>query len=107
VSAPRIGVIAPPARGGRIHPRSSSVPKVMLEIGGKALLARNVELLRDAFGIRENPHRHRLPRRPDPGLLRDGSAFDVRIRYIENPDVDAGLGTALLVIEPHGPRAVS
>ena len=53
MSAPRIGVIAAAGKGRRIHPRSSTVPKVMLEIGGKPLLARNVELLRDALGIRD------------------------------------------------------
>jgi NDP-sugar pyrophosphorylase family protein len=101
VSAPRIGVIAAAGKGRRIHPRSSSVPKVMLEIAGKPLLARNVELLRDALGIREirivvgyladHIRRH----------FGDGSAFGVHVEYIENPDVDAGLGTALLVVEPH------
>jgi mannose-1-phosphate guanylyltransferase/phosphomannomutase len=105
VSAPRIGVIAAAGKGRRIHPRSSSVPKVMLEIAGKPLLVRNVELLRDALGIREifivigylgaQIREH----------FGDGSAFGVRIHYIENPDVDAGLGTALLVVELHVERA--
>src|SRR5262249_22256537 len=101
MGAPRIGVIAAAGKGRRIHPRSSTVPKVMLEIAGKALLVRNVELLRDALGIRdifivigylgEQIRQH----------FGDGSAFGVRIQYVENPDVDSGLGTALLVIEPH------
>ena len=101
MSAPRIGVIAAAGKGRRIHPRSSTVPKVMLEIAGKPLLVRNVELLRDAFRIREiylvigylgNQIREHFG---------DGSAYGVNIHYVENPDVDAGLGTALLVVEPH------
>jgi mannose-1-phosphate guanylyltransferase/phosphomannomutase len=94
VSVPRIGVIAAAGKGRRIHPRSSSVPKVMLEIGGKPLLARNVELMRDALGIREIHivigHLGDQIR----AFFGDGSAFGVQIHYIENPDVDAGLGTA-------------
>ena len=53
MTAPRIGVIAAAGKGRRIHPRSARVPKVMLEVAGKPLLVRNVELLRDALGIRE------------------------------------------------------
>jgi NDP-sugar pyrophosphorylase family protein len=92
VSAPSIGVIAAAGKGRRIHPRSSSVPKVMLEIGGKALLARNVELLRDAFGIREIYIVIGYLGEQIRAFFGDGSAFDVRIHYVENPDVDAGLG---------------
>src|SRR5262249_54301532 len=53
VAGPRIGVIAAAGRGRRIHPRSVRVPKVMLEVAGKPLLVRNIELLRDALGVRE------------------------------------------------------
>src|SRR5262245_58745865 len=53
VTAPRIGVIAAAGKGRRIHPRSARVPKVLLEVAGKPLLVRNIELLREALGIRE------------------------------------------------------
>jgi dTDP-glucose pyrophosphorylase len=101
VSVPRIGVIAAAGKGRRIHPRSSSVPKVMLEIGGKPLLARNVELLRDALGIHEIHIVIGYLGQQIREFFGDGSSFGVRIQYIENPDVDAGLGTALTVTEPH------
>jgi len=101
VSAPRIGVIAAAGKGRRIHPRSSSVPKVMLEIAGKPLLVRNVELLRDAFGIRDVYIVIGYLGDQIRTFFGDGAAFGVRIHYVENPDVDAGLGTALLVVEPH------
>ena len=101
MNAPRIGVIAAAGKGRRIHPRSSSVPKVMLEIDGKPLLARNVELLRDALGIRDVVMVIGYLGEQIRAYFGDGSAFGVQIRYVENPDVDAGLGTALLVIEPH------
>src|SRR5688572_5897248 len=92
VSAPRIGVIAAAGKGRRIHPRSSTVPKVMLEIAGKPLLVRNVELLRDALGIRDIHIVVGYLADQIRAHFGDGSAYGVRIRYVENPDVDAGLG---------------
>jgi NDP-sugar pyrophosphorylase family protein len=85
VEAPRIGVIAAAGKGRRIHPRSSSVPKVMLEIAGKPLLVRNVELLRDALGIREIFIVIGYLGEQIREHFGDGSAFGVRIHYIENP----------------------
>ena len=101
MSAPRIGVIAAAGKGRRIHPRSISVPKVMLEIDGKPLLARNVELLRDAFGIRDVTIVVGYLADQIRDYFGDGSSYGVRITYLVNPDVDAGLGTLLLVVEPH------
>lgn len=101
MSAPRIAVIAAAGKGRRIHPRSASVHKVMLEIDGRSLLARNIELLRDALGIREFHVIVGYMADQIRGEFADGSALGVRIEYIVNPDVDGGLGTALLAIEPH------
>jgi UDP-N-acetylglucosamine diphosphorylase / glucose-1-phosphate thymidylyltransferase / UDP-N-acetylgalactosamine diphosphorylase / glucosamine-1-phosphate N-acetyltransferase / galactosamine-1-phosphate N-acetyltransferase len=101
VSAPRIAVVAAAGKGRRIHPKGVDVPKVMLEVAGKPLLVRNLELLRDALGIRTVwivvGHRAEYIRR----ALGDGSALGLELRYIENPDVDGGLGTLFTVVEPH------
>jgi dTDP-glucose pyrophosphorylase len=101
VSAPRIGVIAAAGKGQRIHPRSRHIPKVLLEVDGKPLLTRHLELLRDALAIRtvyviigylgDQIRAH----------YGDGAAFGLDLRYIENPHVDLGLASALLVLEPH------
>jgi NDP-sugar pyrophosphorylase family protein len=100
VAAPRIGVLAAAGRGRRIHPRSASIPKVMLEVAGKPLLVRNVELLRDALGVREQivvvGHLGDVIRE----RLGDGREFGVTLRYVENPRVDEGLGTVFSVLEP-------
>jgi dTDP-glucose pyrophosphorylase len=101
VSAPRIGVVAAAGKGERIHPRSARVPKVMLEAGGKPLLSRQLELLRDSLGIREVYLivAHLADRiRTAYG---DGGALGLRLHYIDNPAVDQGLGTALTAVEPH------
>jgi NDP-sugar pyrophosphorylase family protein len=101
VDSPRIGVIAAAGKGRRIHPRTTYVPKVMLEVGGKPLLTRQLELLRDALGIRVVyvivGHLADQIRT----AYGDGAALGLELRYVENPAVDEGLGTALRVLEPH------
>lgn len=101
MSAPRIGVIAAAGKGQRIHPRSASVPKVMLEVGGKPLLTRQLELLRDALGIRQVYIIVGYLGADIRAAYGDGSAYGMEVRYVDNPDVDGGLGTALTVAEPH------
>jgi dTDP-glucose pyrophosphorylase len=99
VGLPRIGVIAAAGPGRRVHPRSARVPKVMLEVGGKPLLTRNLELLRDALGVRRIciivGHLGERIRQ----AYGDGSRLGVTLEYLENPQVDGGLGTALWVVE--------
>ena len=101
MAAPRIGVLAAGGRGRRIHPRSVRIPKVMLEVAGKPLLVRNIELLRDALGLRDLVvvvgHLADFIRQ----RLGDGHELGVTLRYVENPRVDDGLGTMLPVLEPH------
>jgi NDP-sugar pyrophosphorylase family protein len=38
------GVIPVAGRGSRAFPKTSGLPKVLLEVGGKTLLERNIEL---------------------------------------------------------------
>jgi dTDP-glucose pyrophosphorylase len=101
VAAPRIGVLAAGGSGRRIHPRSVRIPKVMLEVAGKPLLVRNIELLRDALGLHEIVvvvgHLADFIRQH----LGDGRDLGVALRYVDNPRVDDGLGTILPVLEPH------
>ncbi|HEU4565472.1 MAG TPA: sugar phosphate nucleotidyltransferase [Gemmatimonadaceae bacterium] len=87
----RRALIPAAGRGVRAYPKTEYVPKVMLEVDGKPLIQRNIELLRDSLGIRdftviigylgEQVRQH----------LRDGDALGVRIRYVECPDVQRGL----------------
>jgi dTDP-glucose pyrophosphorylase len=100
VARPRLGVIAAGGRGTRIHPRSMRTPKVLLEAGGKPLLHRQIELLRDALGIARvlivTGHLDDQVR----ASCGDGASFGIEIHYAHNPDVERGLATALLAIEP-------
>jgi dTDP-glucose pyrophosphorylase len=101
VEPPRVAVIAAAGKGRRVHPRSARVPKVMLAAGGKPLLTRNLELVRDALGIRRVlvivDHLADQIRETHG----DGSRLGLDIRYLDNADVEGGLGTALFVTEPH------
>jgi dTDP-glucose pyrophosphorylase len=101
VGLPRIGVLAAAGRGRRIHPRSVTVPKVLLEVAGTSLMERNLVLLRDQLGVRDVivvvGHLGDSVRQQ----LGDGSAHGVALRYVENPHVDDGLGTILPAVEPY------
>ena len=95
-------MIAAAGRGTRIHPRSIAVPKVLLEVAGKPLLTRNLELIRDQLGIREVHivigHLGDQIR----AAYGDGGSLGLDVRYHVNDDVDGGLGTALFVAERAG-----
>lgn len=96
---PRVAVLAAAGRGHRVHPRRRAIPKVLLEVAGKPLLVRNLELARDHLGVVEFlvvvGHLGEQVRE----ALGDGSAFGVQIRYVENDQVDGGLGTVLPAIQ--------
>ncbi len=101
MSSPRIGVIAAAGKGIRLHPRSLHVPKALIEVGGKPLLTRHLERLRDDLDSREV---HVIVGHLGDQVRRayaDGSELGMALRYIENPDVERGLGTALHATEPH------
>lgn len=99
MSLPRICVVAAAGSGQRLHPRSARIPKVMLEVGGKPILTRQLELTRDALGIRRVYVIVDFLEDTLRAAYGDGSAFGVEITYIRNPDVARGLATALFVAE--------
>jgi NDP-sugar pyrophosphorylase family protein len=78
-----------------------TLPKVLLPAAGKPLLTRQIELARDQLGVREVVLviGHLADRVRD--TYGDGGALGLTVRYVENPDVDGGLGTLLPAIEPH------
>src|SRR5439155_2413046 len=94
VELPRIGALAAAGPGRRVHPRSARVPKVMLEVGGKPLLTRNLELLRDALGIRRVfiivGHLGERIRE----AYGDRSQLGAAPEYLQTRDVERGLWTA-------------
>jgi NDP-sugar pyrophosphorylase family protein len=101
MTQPNVAVLAAAGRGQRVHPRRRALPKVMLDVAGKSLLSRNIELVRDELDIDDIlivvGHLGGQIR----SALGDGSTLGVRIRYVENDNVDGGLGTLFACIEPH------
>ncbi|MCA9512922.1 MAG: glycosyltransferase, partial [Myxococcales bacterium] len=99
-----LGLIPAAGKGVRAYPKSSYVPKPMLEIAGVPLVQRNLEILRDAMGIREiviivgylgdHIRRH----------LGDGSRHGVAITYVQCDEPDIGLARGIALAEPHLPR---
>ncbi|MGH7894358.1 MAG: glycosyltransferase, partial [Candidatus Binatia bacterium] len=77
------------------------MPKVLLEVGGRPLLTRNLELLRDQLGIRDVYVVVGYLAEHIRAAYGDGGGLGMRIRYLDNADVDGGLGTLLKVVEPH------
>lgn len=73
----------------------------MLEVGGKALLTRQLLLLRDVLGIRRVILVVGYLAERIRAACGDGGSLGMEIRYVDNPDVDRGLGSALEVVEQH------
>src|SRR5215208_2151985 len=47
------GLIPAAGQGIRAYPATKRIPKVLLEIAGKPLIVRNIEIMRDQLGIRD------------------------------------------------------
>ena len=90
------GVIPAAGEGIRAYPATRHVPKVLLEVAGKPLIVRNVELLRDQLGVRDITiivgHLGEQIR----DVFGSGEAFGVAITYLECPDPKIGLARGLL-----------
>lgn len=78
-------------KGVRAYRKTRYVPKVMLEVDGKPLIQRNIELLRDTLDIRDVTVIVGYKAEQVQEAMGDGRQFGVRISYIETPDVTRGL----------------
>lgn len=67
-------------RGERMRPLTDTVPKPLLEVGGRSLLARHIDALVGA-GIRDIVINHAWLGERIEAALGDGSALGARIRY--------------------------
>ena len=47
------GVILAAGKGVRAYPATKKMPKALLEVGGKPLIERNVEIMRDQLNIKK------------------------------------------------------
>lgn len=84
-------------RGERMRPLTDTIPKPLLEVGGRSLIARHIDALVGA-GIEDIVINHAWLGTRIEAALGDGSAFGARIRY--SPEASAletagGIATAL------------
>lgn len=84
-------------RGGRAHPLTANRPKVLLEVDGKTLLERNIELLRDQLGITDITVVIGYLGDQVRARFGDGSALGVSLHHLECHDVDRGLASGILL----------
>jgi dTDP-glucose pyrophosphorylase len=96
-----VGVIPAAGKGVRAYPTSTYISKVMLEIAGKPLVLRNLEIMRDQLGIKTiyiiiGHLGHQIS-----FFLGDGSKYGVNIKYVfcNNPDI--GLARGLLLVKEY------
>jgi UDP-N-acetylglucosamine diphosphorylase / glucose-1-phosphate thymidylyltransferase / UDP-N-acetylgalactosamine diphosphorylase / glucosamine-1-phosphate N-acetyltransferase / galactosamine-1-phosphate N-acetyltransferase len=85
-------------RGIRAYPKTASIPKVLLEIDGRSIIQRNIEILRDCLGIHEITIIVGYLREQIIDRLGDGRQLGVSLRYVKCTDPDHGLARGMLLV---------
>jgi dTDP-glucose pyrophosphorylase len=93
----KIGLIPAAGAGVRAYPATNYIPKVMLEIAGKPIIARNIEIMRDKLGIKDIYVITGYMGDTIKSFLKDGSQLGVRIQYIDCVDHSIGLARGILL----------
>ncbi|MBN1526118.1 MAG: glycosyltransferase [Candidatus Omnitrophica bacterium] len=83
--------------GVRAYPATTYIPKVMLEIAGKPVILRNIEIMRDRLGIKDIWAITGYMGDTIKSFLKDGSRFGVKIQYIDCDDHASGLAKGILL----------
>ena len=86
-------------RGIRAHPKTQYLPKALLEIDGKTLLQRNIEILRDKLGIHDITVIIGYEGEQIISRFGSGSPLGVSLRYLKCNDPDIGLARGMLLAE--------
>ncbi len=93
-------------RGERMRPLTDTVPKPLLTVGGRSLIARHVENLA-AAGVRDVVVNHAHLGVDDRRSLGDGSAFGVAIHYSREGVALETAGGIALALTPAGEANLS
>ena len=97
-ATPALKALIPAAgRGLRAWPKASALPKVLLEIDGKPVLQRNIEILRDCLGIRDITIIVGYLQEQIRRFFGGGSELGVSIRYVDCKNPDIGLARGMLL----------
>ena len=91
------GLIPAAGEGVRAYPAIRYVPKGLLEIAGKPLIVRNIEIMRDQLGVREITLIVGHLADQIHQVLGTGERLGVSLDYVECPDPKIGLAQGLLL----------
>ncbi len=86
-------------RGIRAFPKTQYLPKPLLEIDGKTLLQRNVEILRDELNIHDITVIIGYEGEQIVSRFGSGSSLGVSLRYLKCDEPDIGLARGMLLAE--------
>jgi N-acetyl-alpha-D-muramate 1-phosphate uridylyltransferase len=104
----RTAMIFAAGRGERMRPLTDTCPKPLLPVGGKPLIAWQIERLA-AAGYTNIVINHAWLGERIEAALGDGARFGVTLRYSPEPDAletAGGIAQALPLLETHGEPAV-
>lgn len=94
-----VGVIPAAGAGLRLYPYTENTPKPLCDVGGKPLLERNIDILRDLIGVQKIiiivGHLGQQIRE----RFGNGEALGIPLEYVECTDVEAGLARGLYLIK--------
>ena len=91
----KIGLIPAAGMGVRAYPATNYIPKVMLEIAGKPIILRNIEIMRDKIGLEDIYIITGYMGDVIKDFLKDGSHIGTRIHYIDCKDPGMGLAKGI------------
>ena len=86
-------------RGLRAYPKTKYLPKPLLEIDGKTLLQRNIEILRDELSIKDITVIVGYEGEQIISRFGSGGSLGVALRYLKCDDAEIGLARGLLLAE--------
>lgn len=92
-----VGLIPAAGKGVRARPYTSLVPKGMLQVNGKPNLERIICLMRDQLGIDEIYMTVGYLSGVIKDYFKDGAWLGVKLHYIDNSELDKGLGWSILL----------
>ncbi|OQX63278.1 MAG: hypothetical protein B5M56_03500 [Desulfococcus sp. 4484_241] len=93
----KTGVIPAAGAGIRAYPATNYIPKVMLEIAGKPIILRNIEIMRDKLGVTDIYVIVGYMGEMIKQFLGDGSRFGVNVHYVECREYEAGMARGMLL----------
>jgi dTDP-glucose pyrophosphorylase len=96
-----VGLIPAAGKGVRARPYTSLVPKGMLQVNGKPNLERIICLMRDQLGIDEIYMTVGYLSGVIKDYFKDGQWLGVKLHYIDNTELDKGLGWSILLAGRH------